>query len=490
MKLDKEKMPLLAAMYGYVDDGAVGYHTPGHKQGRGIPEAMRDLITPVGLQMEVSLMDELDDLHAPATYIKKSQLLAARLYGADESFFVINGTTGAIHAMIMASVGDGDKIILPRNAHRSVNGALVLSGAAPVYMQPEIDDRLGIAMAVTPETVAAAIRSNPDAKAVLMVYPTYYGVTADLAKIAEIVHAAGMLLLVDEAHGPHLKFADELPPQALDCGADIVAQSTHKIVGAMTQCSLLHLKGNRVPRSKVREMLSLLQSTSPNYLLLASLEAACCQLADFGRALIGDAVQLARCCRQQINQIDGLYCLDVERLARVKAAGLDETKLTVNVQGLGISGVMAGQRLRNKYKIQAELVDEYNVLFIISYADKAEQAEYLLNALARLADECRNNEPIKVAGHVLNEQPQLRLKPRQAAAQPKERRLFADCAGKIAGEMLTFYPPGIPLLCPGEEISTALIEHCRLMQQLGLKVVGPADLTLEYFNVIKDTDSR
>lgn len=490
MKPDKEKLPLLTAMYDYIADGAVGYHTPGHKQGKGIPDIMRELITADGLKMEVSLMEELDDLHAPATYLKKSQALAADLYGAAESFFVINGTTGAIHAMILAVVGDGDKLILPRNAHRSVSGALVLSGARPVYMQPELDAKLGIAMPVTPKTVEAAIREHPDAKAVLLVNPTYYGVTADLKRIAELVHAAGMLLLIDEAHGPHLKFSTQLPQQALDCGADIVAQSTHKITGALTQCSLLHIQGERAPYLKLRKMLSLLQSTSPNYLLLASLEAACCQLSEAGSERINEAVRLARWCRTQINAINGLYCFGRERLAACGAHDLDETKLTVHVSGLGLSGPEAEQLLRHHFKIQAELADAHNVLFIISYADGKEQARYLVEALRNLAANFCRHEPKQLMAAMYAELPRLCLTPRQAAGATLEKLPFKACAGRIAGETLTFYPPGIPLLCPGEEIRAEMIEYCQSMQKLGLKVVGPADTTLHEFYVIKTEGGR
>ena len=263
------RAPIAEAMKAYAADGARAYHTPGHKQGLGAHPLLKALVTEEGLREEVSLMEELDDLHEPTMCIKEAQEMAAALYGADQAFFMINGTTGAIHTMLMGALAPGDTVLVPRNAHRSVIGGIILAGARPVFLQPEIDESLGIAMGLTEETVRSAIAAHPEAKALVCVYPTYYGVTYSLAEIAELVHAHGMLLLVDEAHGPHLRFSDDLPPQAIDCGADMAAQSTHKILGAMTQASMLLTNGPRVSRERVREAASLLQSTSPNQLLLS-----------------------------------------------------------------------------------------------------------------------------------------------------------------------------------------------------------------------------
>lgn len=229
------RAPIAEAMRAYAADGARAYHTPGHKQGLGAHPLLKALVTEEGLREEVSLMEELDDLHEPTMCIKEAQEMAAALYGADQAYFMINGTTGAIHTMLMGALRPGDAVLVPRNAHRSMIGGIILAGAQPVFLQPEVDERLGIAMGLTEEKIARAIAAHPEAKALACVYPTYYGVTFDLARIAALVHAHDMLLLVDEAHGPHLRFSETLPPQAIDCGADMAAQSTHKILGAMTQ---------------------------------------------------------------------------------------------------------------------------------------------------------------------------------------------------------------------------------------------------------------
>lgn len=486
---EKQKtVPILTAMKRYVEDGAVGFHTPGHKQGKGMDAEFFDLVTPLGLKTEVSLMEELDDLHEPAMCIKEAQDLAAELYNADSSYFVINGTTGAIHAMIMAAVNPEDKIIIPRNAHRSVIGGVILSGAEPIFVLPEVDIELGIAMAVSPEQIEQAIKEHPDAKAVLVVYPTYYGVASDIEKIASIVHKNKMLLLVDEAHGPHLKFSNYLPIQAIDAGADIVAQSTHKILGAMTQCSMLHARHHRIDVQKLKTMISLVQSTSPNYLLLASLDVARRQMAVEGKALLKRAVDLSIWLRNEINKIEGLYCFGEEKLGAQGAYALDITKLTVTVKGLYMTGAEAEKILRCKYKIQVELSDLYNILFILSYADGQREAETLLMALRKLAEEVKQNStPINALACVSYPYKILtKQSPRQALFAVKREMQFHESAGCICGEMITFYPPGIPLICPGEVITQELIDYCKMMQQSGLKVVGPNDASLTTIQVVAE----
>lgn len=482
----QEKTPLLAAMRAYTADGAVAFHTPGHKQGKGMAATFKELVTEDGLRMEVSLMEELDDLHDPQGCIKEAQMLAAALYGADATYFAVNGTTGAIHAMLLAALDPGDEVLLPRNAHRSVIGGIMLVGAKPIYLQPELDPMLGIAMGIAPAAVEAAIQAHPKAKAVVLVHPTYYGVVSDLARIARSVHARGMLLLVDEAHGPHLKFSAALPMSALEAGADLVAQSTHKLVGSLTQTSMLHAKFGRVDLQRLRAVHSLLQSTSPNYLLLASLDVARWQMATEGEVLLERAVRLSRWAREEINRIKGLICFGSERMGTVGAFALDPTKLTVTVKGLGISGAAAERVLRRDYKIQAELADCYNVLFIISYADTKREVQYLIDALKSLSERFSTgtSREFRIACD-LPPLPQVRLLPRQALFAMKRSMAFADAAGRICGEMITFYPPGIPVLCPGELIGADVIAYCQRMLEIGRKVVGPDDAQLKTIKVVK-----
>ena len=481
---EQRHAPIAEAMRRYAEDGALAFHTPGHKQGKGAHPLLRALITPEGLREEVSLMEELDDLHEPTMCIREAQQLAAGLYGADASYFMINGTSGAVHTMLMGTLRPGDAVLLPRNAHRSILGGIVLCGARPIFIQPEISQRLGIAMGLTADSVAEAVRQHPEARALVAVYPTYYGVAADLAAIAAIVHAAGMLLLVDEAHGAHLRFSPELPPQALDAGADLAAQSTHKLLGSLTQTSILHVRNGRVEAEKIRAAASLLQSTSPNYLLLASLDIARMQMAMEGELLVGRAVKIARELRQKINALPGLWCFGREAMQTPGAAALDETKLTVQVRGLGITGTEAEYFLRHSCKIQCELADAWNVLFIISMADTQHEADRLYEALCRLAQNFSGQSVLPEA-EALPPVPPLRMLPREAFFAPARAVRFEASIGCIAAEAITFYPPGIPLLYPGEEITREILTYVRDMQRIGLKVVGPQDAALQTIRIIE-----
>ena len=434
------RAPIAEAMRAYAADGARAYHTPGHKQGLGAHPLLKALVTEEGLREEVSLMEELDDLHEPTMCIKEAQEMAATLYGADQAYFMINGTTGAIHTMLMGALRPGDAVLVPRNAHRSMLGGIILAGAHPVFLQPEVDERLGIAMGLTEETVARAIAAHPEAKALACVYPTYYGVTFDLARIAALVHAHDMLLV----------------------------------------------NGVRVDRERVREAASLLQSTSPNQLLLASLDIARLQMAENGRETVGRAVRLAGRLRSAINAIDGLWSFGPGYTCYPGATGLDATKITVQVTGLGLSGVEAESILRHRYKVQCELSDARNLLFILSYADTEEQADYLLEALRQLAkDHRREHAADKATQMALPAVPAQGMTPREAFFAPKGSVAFSEAEGHITAEQVMFYPPGIPILCPGDVIDAASLRYIEAMQALGLKVVGPRDASLGRIQVVK-----
>lgn len=510
--------PISKAMEAYAGDGALAFHTPGHKQGLGAHPLLKGLITEAGLRQEVSLMEELDDLHEPAGCIKEAQELAAELWGARESLFVINGTTGAIQAMLVGTLSPGDKVLVPRNAHRSIMGGIILAGAVPIYIQPEIDTRLGIAMGLSVATVKQAIKEHPEAKALVAVYPTYYGFCCDLQRIGELVHEANMLLLVDEAHGAHLRFGKDLPKQAIELGADVAAQSTHKLLGSMTQTSMLHIGSNRVEAERIRQTASLLQSTSPNQLLLASLDIARLQMAQEGTQRVNRAVELAQWLRKKINEIPGLYCPGKEiwagqeagqimagskDLSDVGAVALDWAKVTVNLAGLDISGQEAELLLRHQWKVQCELSDPENLLFIISMADTQREADRLLQVLQELAvkhlatktankddSDIAEEQACKKADNLCHmaEMPVAvqRMKPREAFFAPIRTVALEEAIGCICGETIAFYPPGIPVLCPGEEITEALVEYIRFYQAQGMRLSGAVDSELKTIRVCQE----
>ena len=486
-------------MCAYGEAGALAFHTPGHKQGLGAHALLRELVTEAGLREEVSLMEELDDLHEPTGCIEEAQDLAAALYGADAAFFAVNGTTGAIHAMLVAALSPGDAVLVPRNVHRSVFGGLVLADARPVYIEPAVDEALGIAHGLSTEAVREACRLHPEAKALLLVSPTYYGVASDVRAIAEIVHAAGMALLVDEAHGAHLAFSDDLPESAIAAGADLVAQSTHKLLGAMTQASLLLLREGRIEKERVQRAMSLLTSTSPNYLLLASLDIARLQMAEAGAAHLARAVGLARKLRREVNATPGLFSFGEERMGGAGAFALDPLKITVTVTGLGLTGAEAAHILRHEHKIEAELFDAQNVLFLLTYADTEESAGRLLAALRSLAQRRTAQAATAVAAASavpdggeaqavvrLPAAPPVAIPPREAFYRRSVPCRLREAAGRIAAETIAFYPPGIPVICTGEVFTAEVCRYIEAMAAAGLKVTGASDTSLRTLRVVAD----
>ena len=486
-------------MCAYREEGALAFHTPGHKQGLGAHALLRELVTEAGLREEVSLMEELDDLHEPTGCIEEAQDLAAALYGADAAFFAVNGTTGAIHAMLVAALSPGDTVLVPRNVHRSVFGGLVLADARPVYIEPIVDEALGIAHGLSTEAVREACRLHPEAKALLLVSPTYYGVASDVRAIAEIVHAAGMALLVDEAHGAHLAFSDDLPESAIAAGADLVAQSTHKLLGAMTQASLLLLREGRIEKERVQRAMSLLTSTSPNYLLLASLDIARLQIAEVGAAHLARAVGLARKLRHEVNATPGLFSFGEERMGGAGAFALDPLKLTVTVTGLGLTGAEAAHILRHEHKIEAELFDAQNVLFLLTYADTEESAGRLLAALRSLAQRRTAQAATAAAAAIavpdgrkaqtavrLPAAPPVAIPPREAFYRRSVPCRLREAAGRIAAETIAFYPPGIPVICTGEVFTAEVCRYIEAMAAAGLKVTGASDTSLRTLRVLAD----
>lgn len=463
--------PIVEAMKKYSSDGVLAFHTPGHKQGRGAHEFLRELLTSEGLRQEVSLMEELDDLHAPQSCIKEAQSLAAKLWHADEAIFFVNGTTSAIQAMILGTLKAGDLVFIPRNAHRSVISGLILSGAVPIFLPIEFDGEFKLPLNVNIETIERAIKKYPQARAILIVSPNYYGVAADLEKISALAHEAGMILMIDEAHGAHLQFCEELPRSAMDSGADLAAQSTHKLLGALTQCSMLMMRKKFAERVKIAA--SLLQTTSPNQILLASLDIARLQMELDGKKLVSRAVELAKSLRAEIKLIDGLKVFD-----GAENFSLDVTKITVNVENLGLSGYEAEKILREELKVQCELSDAANLLFLITYADDERTISGLVDALKKLP---RRERKILPSPIISKEILSAELSPRETFYAPVEVVALKKAVGRICAEEITIYPPGIPLLMPGEKISAEIV--AAIKKSVG-KVFGAADKTLSTIKVV------
>ena len=479
--------PIAEALLRYAGLGVAPYHTPGHKGGHGAHPLLRRLLTDEGLRADVSLSAELDDFHAPTGCIRAAEELAARAYGADAAYFMVNGTTGAVHTMLMAAAAPGDTILVPRNAHRSIVGAMILTGVRPVWLAPEIDTRLGIAMGVSYATVERAVREHPEARAALLIHPTYYGVTSELAAIAAHLHAHGMLLLTDSAHGAHFAFAQELPPSAMAAGADLSAESTHKMLGSLTQTSMLLARGGRVSPARIRAASGVLQTTSPNEIFLAALDLAREQMEEEGAERLGTLIHRADDLRRRINDIPGLWVFGAEHMGAPGMAALDRTKLTVQVMGLGMTGFAAEEELR-KQGIACEMADARNVLFLLSYADGAQETERLYAALRTMAETCAPLCTSRGAGEAalcaLPPLPETALTPREAYFARTEQVSMAHAVGRIAAETIVFYPPGIPVLAPGDVIDAATIRYLQTMRAIGARVVGAADASLDTVTVI------
>lgn len=483
-KLNQNKTPLFDALKEYVDRDTLPFHVPGHKKGVGIDKEFKNFIGENPFKIDVTVFKLVDSLHHPTGPIKKAQELVADAYESHASFFSIHGTSGAIQAMILAVVNDGDKIIVPRNVHKSVTSGIILSGAVPVFMEPEIDKKLGIAHGVTPETVEKTLKENPDAKAVLIINPTYYGVATDIKKIADIVHSYDIPLIVDEAHGPHLAFSEKLPMSALKAGADICAQSTHKIIGSLTQGSLLHVKSKYVDPKRVQQILNLMQTTSPSYIIMASLDCARRQIALEGKDLLQKTIELCKYTRDEINKIPGFYCFGEEVLGKPGSYSFDPTKLTISSRELGITGFELDMILADKYHIQMELSDFYNVLAVGSFGDTKEGMDRLLSALKEISNDYYGKKETVQDFLDIPAIPTKILNPREAFYSDKISIPLNESIGKISGEFLLAYPPGIPVLCPGEEITQEVVDYVHDLKRANLYVQGTEDLTVENIKIV------
>ncbi|NRD78724.1 aminotransferase class I/II-fold pyridoxal phosphate-dependent enzyme [Bacillus sp. BRMEA1] len=487
MSQDQTQTPLFSGLLKHAKKNPIQFHIPGHKKGAGIDPDFRQFIGDNALSIDLINIGPLDDLHHPKGMIKEAQDLAAKAFGADHTFFSVQGTSGAIMAMVMAVCGPGEKIIVPRNVHKSVMSAIVFSGAIPVFIHPEIDKKLGISHGITTESVEKALKQHPDAKGVLVINPTYFGISADLKKIVEIAHSFHVPVLVDEAHGVHIHFHEDLPLSAMQAGADMAATSVHKLGGSMTQSSILNVKEGLVSAKHVQAILSMLTTTSTSYLLLASLDTARKQLATKGKELIDKTIRLAQSIRNRINEIDHLYCPGEDIIGTKAAYDYDPTKLIISVKDLGITGYEVEKWLRDHHNIEVELSDLYNILCIVTIGDTENEADLLINALKQLSDEySHRSEKIEPVEVLLSEIPVLALTPRDAFYSETETIPLEESVGRIIAEFVMVYPPGIPIFIPGEIITKENLYYIKKNLEAGLPVQGPEDDELKTIHVIKE----
>ncbi len=481
MAYTQENAPIFEALRKHKQNNVVRLDVPGHKGGRGNKE-LRDFLGADCLKVDVNSMKPLDNLCHPVSVIRDAEQLAAEAFGAAQVFFIVNGTTASVQAMILSACKAGEKIIMPRNVHRSAINALVISGALPVYINPGTDKRLGIPLGMSVEDVRIAIAQNPDAKAILVNNPTYYGICSNLREIVKLAHAAGMLVLVDEAHGTHFYFGEGLPVNAMAAGADMAAVSVHKTGGSLTQSSFL-LCSDTVNAGYVRQVINLTQTTSGSYLLMVSLDLARKNLMLHGKEIFAKTIEYATYAQGEINRIGGYYAFGKELIDGDTVYDFDSTKVSVHTRAIGLAGVEVYDILRDDYDIQIEFGDIGNILAIVSAGDRALEIERFIAALSEIK-RLYAKDPTGMFDHeYIN--PTVVMPPQQAFYSDKESLPVMKTEGRICGEFVMCYPPGIPILAPGERITDEILRYIAYSKEKGCFMTGTEDMTLQHINVVR-----
>lgn len=484
---NQNQTPLIDALKACTTRSHAPFYTPGHKRGAGISPLLTDLIGKDVFRADLTELAELDNLFTPQNVILAAQELAAEAFGAEKTWFLVNGSTCGIEAAILATCRMGEKIILPRNVHSSVISGLILSGAIPIFINPVYNSDLDIAYSITPEALKAALVQHPDTKAVLIVYPTYNGICGNLPAFVHLTHQYNIPLIVDEAHGAHFHFHSQLPISALTAGADLTVQSIHKTLGAMTQASMLHFQGKRIDIDRVNKALQLVQSTSPSFILLASLDAARQQMAIHGEKLMSQTLDLAEEARIKINQIPGFSTPLINSKKSPEFMDLDQTRLTVNVSEIKFTGFASEEILDKKFHVTPEFSSWQNLTFIISLGNTKADIQKLIQGLNNLThvtpltSECQpcNNINDAIIASIMS------ISPREAFFANSEAIPVAETQERICAEIICPYPPGIPVLMPGEIITKSALEYLQEIQNMGGFISGCADETLQTVKVVK-----
>lgn len=444
--MNQNKAPIYEALLSYAKKKVTKLHVPGHCYGRGLPEKIAALLGK-SAEFDLSVLEDIDSLSHPQSSIKEAQELAAELFGAKETLFLVNGSTLGVLAMILSTCSLNDKILISRNMHQSIMAGLILSGAKPVYFQPEFDEDFNLPLNVKPETIEKSLKENPDAKAVLIINPTQFGIAADIEKIAKIVHKAGKILLVDEAWGAHFKFHPEFPASAMEAGADLAVQSVHKRLPALSQTSMLHIGSGRIDSERVKNTVRMLQTTSPSYIFLASMDSARRQMALSGEKLWQKPIGLAKEARDFLKKSKFRYLS--RNYLHEKGFDLDLTMLTVEVE----NGFEAWKIL-NKNKIEPEFGTLNHLVFIFGIGNDKKDAMNFKNALKHAAFK-KNKRKIKYPQIV----PQIFMSPCEVSLKETEEIKIDKSIGRISAQLIVPYPPGIPLLAPGEKITKEILDY-------------------------------
>ena len=479
--LNQNEAPIYEALETFRQMRVVPFDVPGHKHGKGNPE-LTAFLGEKCVTIDVNSMKPLDNLCHPVSVIHKAEMLAADAFGAAHAFLMVGGTTSSVQSMILSTCKRGDKIILPRNVHRSVINALVLCGAVPVYVNPEVDHRLGIALGMQREQVAKAINEHPDAVAVLVNNPTYYGICSDVKAIVKMAHEAGMYCLADEAHGTHFYFGVGMPISAMEAGADMAAVSMHKSGGSLTQSSLLLIGSNMNP-GHVRQMINLTQTTSGSYLLMSSLDISRRNLALRGKEVFARVADMAEYAREEINAIGGYYAFGQELINGNSIFDFDPTKLSVHTRDIGLAGIEVYDLLRDEYDIQIEFGDIGNILAYLSIGDRPQELERLVSALAEIRRRFQRDSSGLLSQEYID--PEVVLSPQEAFYANKKSIPLRESKGCVCSEFVMCYPPGIPILSPGERITAEILDYIEYARTKGCSLTGPEDPAIININVLQ-----
>lgn len=480
--MDQTRAPLYEALEAMRNARIVPFDVPGHKRGRG-NKPLTEFLGERCLSVDVNSMKPLDNLCHPVSVIKEAEALAADAFGATHAFFMVGGTTSAVQAMMLATLKSGDKVILPRNVHQSVINSMVLCGAVPLYINPQTNMELGIALGMSVPEVEKAIRENSDAKAILINNPTYYGICSNLKRITELAHAHGMRVLVDEAHGTHFYFGKNMPLSAMAAGADMASVSLHKSGGSLTQSSIL-LCGGNVNAHYVRQIINLTQTTSASYLLLSSLDISRRNLALDGEEIFDKVKRFAQYAREEINDIGDYYAFSKELVNGDSVFDFDVTKLSINTLNLGLAGIEVYDILRDKYDIQVEFGDLGNILAYVSVGDKSKNVERLISAL----DDIRRLYKGKRSNLLESEyiSPAVVMSPQTAFYANKRSVSISESVGGVCAEFVMSYPPGIPILAPGERITRQIVEYIQYAKAKGCVLTGPESMDVSRLNILEE----
>src|SRR3954469_21397291 len=485
--VEQPNAPYLEAVVAYAFRAPARYHVPGHKGGPGADPGLRKAIGTDALAADVPQDIHGIDLGPSPTPYERAEGLAAEAFGAERSWFLTNGATQGNHALCLALAPLGTRVVAQRNSHTSIVDGLVLSGGIPSFVAPEYDAELGITQCVTPAAVGAALRETPDPRAAFVVSPTYYGMAADVAGLAEVAHAAGVPLVVDQSWGPHFGFHDALPPPALSQGADAMLTSTHKIAGSMTQSAMLHVSGERIDVGAVARAVRLLRSTSPSSLLLASLDAARRQLVLHGEQLLHETLEAIAVARAKLDTIPGIALVDDSFVGKMGIAGYDPLRIVVDVRGTGCTGYQIADALRRSYDVQLELPTNPTLVFIVGLAESVASLRRLAGDIEETVKRvATRGTTAAIVGPIEALRNEVAVSPRDAFLGEAEELAVDDAVGRISCEAIASYPPGVPALLPGERISAETVAYLRDLAAGGARLHGASDPQFETINVLRE----